>query len=74
MDGLHDFNHVANCTFILFVVRMEPWSSLLYKLTIDGVLYFSFNSNSNCFIHFGAANNPVFVLLCKFLSDIITYF
>src|SRR5512139_180495 len=48
--GFHDTHHITDRALILFIVRME-FGSLLYELTIDGVLYPSFYRNDDGFCH-----------------------
>jgi hypothetical protein len=55
--GFHNANSIAYGALILFIMSVE-FGSLFYELTIDGVLYFSFNSNSDGLFHFVAGNNP----------------
>src|SRR3546814_10972268 len=52
----HDLYHITNAALIFIIMSME-FGSLFYELTIDRVLYFSFNSNSNGLFHFVACYN-----------------
>lgn len=55
--GLHDLHHIAGTGLALLIMRMEL-RRLLYELTVDGMLYLSFNGNGNGFGHFVAADHP----------------
>ena len=55
--ALHDPHDIPYRAFILLVVGMEA-GSLLYELTIDGVLHLTFNSYGDGLIHLVALYNP----------------
>ena len=48
--AFHDPYHVADGALVLLIMGMEA-GSLFYELTIDGVLYLSFDGDSDGLIH-----------------------
>ncbi len=54
--SFHDLYNITDAALIFVVMSMEL-GSLLYELTIDRVLYFSFYRNSNGLSHLIAGNN-----------------
>jgi hypothetical protein len=55
--GFHNANSIAYGALIFLIMSVE-FGSFLYELTIDGVLYSSFNRNSDGLFHSVAGNNP----------------